>query len=813
MEDAARGVRFISSRSFRMSQLNFSPFRPVSYDTFNLASRLSVDGATRVSGAKAAALEASRNRARQTLDGVTLSDEAVRAFQQNTILKKVQPEITYVTEPPATSQWDLAEWVDGLPRSGCATSDLFGTMNWALGVDFNQKHLAKYYDGSGMDTPPKNKTLLLTETDKTALWARIDATEKNLNERIGAVLRQNDIVLDPNETLHLSVNEQGEIEVGDGIDPMKKAALEHALCRDETLGRDLLLSQAQRRFADTGDFSNDITRHIIFSAADPSSASARSPVGSDGEPLEYSFDFAYRDGSLVRKDGSDPNRLFNNRADVFEGLSALVGFEEPAKDIRSFLGLLETAIDEESTRINSMLEGFFDKVGLGDVTKKLTFSQDASGNIVVEGNIAPSEKKKLTKLINDDPELVEAMKNQKAKMQIAEELNRALDKDSESGLDLNSETFASARRQLLKSYLARSGGMALDSLFLKFDGENGVSSIVQRTESGKEIPNAELQKLLEGFPELEGELRNDIEDRDDEKRYGVGGLSRPNTDPIRTDASAETTSSSTEPLLSYKRGELRNETGEKFDTDRTALTIRNSLTAEDGVITKYHEQFAKYDDDLRIVDFTIRIDDQGRMRIENVKTRGDNVEDNLRAEQMLNNMLGPEQRAWVKEAGLAMLDAHDDEHGDVREFKHSVVISSEIGGEYLFESPDADRAALAEMEQLGGEMVRSFGDFFRNTMNIRDSFDIFWTAEGGLAFDGSELGGRACQIINDVLGGVNERLGAEDPLDESAFEEALPERLQGILEELVALQKAHEKLHAPSLRNQAMLLTVNAAPR
>jgi hypothetical protein len=138
--------------------------------------------------------------------------------------------------------------------------------------------------------------------------------------------------------------------------------------------------------------------------------------------------------------------IFDAESNPYIGLSALLGLDGYYSDKTSLVDSLNTAIQKESNELTKLLDAAINEAKLGDVTKKLTFAEDDEGNIVVEGNISASKRKKLAAIINDDPELVERIKTQKARMEIADGL-------ASEEVDFSKVKYDAARTQLLKNVL------------------------------------------------------------------------------------------------------------------------------------------------------------------------------------------------------------------------------------------------------------------------------------------------------------------------------------------------------------------------
>ncbi len=106
------------------------------------------------------------------------------------------------------------------------------------------------------------------------------------------------------------------------------------------------------------------------------------------DPALESSACSIADGSLIHEGATtEGERIFSERMDSFESLSLLVGLDTPATSMESFTQALGELIETESAALTELLNGALDRAGLGGVKKKITFSTDASGNIVIEGNL------------------------------------------------------------------------------------------------------------------------------------------------------------------------------------------------------------------------------------------------------------------------------------------------------------------------------------------------------------------------------------------------------------------------------------------
>jgi hypothetical protein len=170
-----------------------------------------------------------------------------------------------------------------------------------------------------------------------------------------------------------------------------------------------------------------------------------------------------------------------------------------------------------------------------------------------------------------------------------------------------------------------------------------------------------------------------------------------------------------------------------------------------------------------------------------------------------NTKTGPTIRDVAKEVGLAMLDAHDAEHGDVKEFKHEIVSTS---FNYEILSPDADRAALEEMEMLTWDIGTALGEFFGKTMGIENPFAVIFGSDGMLSLNKGSLSSLETQAVQKVLKEVNKYLTADAAGEDT--EGMLNPVLTDIAEKFVAMKEIQEKLHDKShIPKKGMVFGVN----
>jgi len=472
--------------------------------------------------------------------------------------------------------------------------------------------------------------------------------------------------------------------------------------------------------------------------------------------------------------------IFSNSTNPFTGLGKLLGMEGTFTNKTSFLTALDKQIAEESKELNDILANKLARAGLDHVTKKITFAEDKDGNIVIEGNISAKEKRRLAQIINGEPELADRIKTQKARMEIAEELRKDGTVDPKTGevyrADLSDKKFDAARTQLLSDVLRRHGATLKDAA----------------------NDNEHIKNLLNEFPELADEVEA-YKDR----------LNAPKATPIEGPGEAlkvgeqrEEKSDAVRSLLSMHRGVLAEATDEEPDFRGDLAVIRKAIYEK--IVDKYNEMYSN-DPDWQITKFKMEIDEKGRLKIVDVQTWGDDPKANAQAERVMNIWLdvklgdddeeGPTIREAAQEVGLAILDAHDAEHGDVKEFRHKIITS---GFNYEVLSPDADRVALHEMEMLTRELGSALGNFFGNGLGIENSFGIIFGSKGLLSLDKGTLETVEADAIKQMLAEINDYLTAEEAGEETAGILSSP-ALIGIAEKLLALKEVMGNIHDKSL--------------
>ncbi len=663
---------------------------------------------------------------------------------------------------------------------------------------------------------------VLLRSESLKLQAQAEVGEKSLDERISQALQNNGITLEKGETLNLTVNQKGEVQLGDGItDPERRGKIVAALNGNSGIGEELLLSQARREYLKSGSLTQDSTTWSIMKNAYGKQEGNEPLYGSAFDrnaAEEFELSFSYSDGAVVRDGVADPNRLFSNRMDTFAGLSQLLGFETPTSDMNTFLESLDAMIADEAGKLTTDLNAVIAKAGLGDVTKKITLAEDANGNIVIVGNIRADQKKELAKLINGDKELAERIKTQKARMDIAAELKQSLEDfpdtakgktESErqaiadefyarkNGFDLGSEKLASARKQLLKDYLSKNGGIDLGGIASKFDQATESNQLILRDANGNEKSSDALQSLLAGIPGLDTELSALLGGSNSVTTSAIG-------EAIKTGDSGDENSRGTTALLSMHRGFLSEATDEKPNFDERVRKLRGWINE---LANTWNEKVAGNDDSMKISNYSVRFDDHGRIKIEGLEVQGGDPEQAIKAKQFMQKQVAG-FREYAEELAGEILGAHDEEHGDVQEFKHEITFGTGLTGDWKVVSPDADAAAMKELQTVGNEIGKAFNEFFGSKFKFEDPFAIRFDSEGKLSLLDSNLDDAKTTSVKNVLKMLNERLASDDPLNDDNFETMIPAALKGVMEKLLDLKEIQDKFHEPALKEAGVVFTV-----
>ncbi len=492
---------------------------------------------------------------------------------------------------------------------------------------------------------------------------------------------------------------------------------------------------------------------------------------------EYELQNGVKIGDGTSCASGSANGLFSGSTNSYSSLGRMLGMKGQFFDKTSFLNSLNNQIAGESKALTKDLNAVLKKAGLGDVTKKITFSEDAKGDIVVEGNISTKQKKQIARLVNADPGLAERIKTQKARMEIATEMQN-------DEPDLSDEKFDAARTQILKDYFDKNG-ISLDRIQVE-ETEPGIKNFFLKNDRGNQEFNETFREAMDSCPGLGQEVQAHMERANVTKTRSVA--------PPTGNRTAKNDDPAVRPLLSMKRGALSEATDEEPDFGSQIRSLRESIS--DTIVAEINEIY-KNEPDLQIRDYTIKIDGEGRISITDVKTQGNDPEANLRAASMMNGKINAETRDWAKVLGKDILNAHDDEHGDVAEYKHDVIIGSGANGGYKIESREADEAAMREIQSLTGDISSFLGDFFGKTQDIDQPFSLVFDFNSFSLSDAGSLSQKDTAAVKQVLEDFNKFLANEDTGDDLDAE--LPAKYSGIGDKLIALKEAKGKLHDPSL--------------
>ncbi|MGL4944017.1 MAG: hypothetical protein ACRC46_12600 [Thermoguttaceae bacterium] len=472
------------------------------------------------------------------------------------------------------------------------------------------------------------------------------------------------------------------------------------------------------------------------------------------DTVEISFDVRAAVAAKAAADAGNDDKTY-----AALGKMLGLGGQFSASDKTSLLTSLNSLITNESEQLSKDIGKLMEKAGLGDVTKKITFAEDAEGKIIVEGNIRAKQKKELAKLINDDPSLVERIKTQKARMEIARELEK------ETPV-LNSKKIQAARTQVLKNFL----------------DQNGFSLDEVQANVGNVKESEAFQKFLKSSPEIGHELSVYAE--------------RQNA-PATSDATSEdANSSATRPLLSIKRGIVSEGTNEKRDLSTQAEKFKEFIFLK---LKQYYEE-SKTPTDQQITDFSLNISSTGTLSVSEVKTAaGDDWKSTAAAKKVLTSLFDSAIREGAKYLGEAILEEHDDYHGDVVNYAHNVIIGGlDKSDAYTIQSKDADAAAAREMNELTQDIGVALSNFFGKTLKIDSPFSIVFDMNGGLDLgEGSSLSVNNLRMVKNAIEEVNNFLAAEEAGDDVP-ENAISSELRGVAEKLITLKGVKDKFHDQS---------------
>ncbi|MDR0521061.1 MAG: hypothetical protein LBH00_04305 [Planctomycetaceae bacterium] len=207
-------------------------------------------------------------------DTVTISPEALAYHNQagkEVKVAELPPQYDWVEiPPPVESQfgaWFGSAAVFANPRKELIVPkenyDAFAalekyTAEHSKHTDINawagiSKESATYQTISKIDIFSRAGVLSAYASAKSAL--------ENVDEKIGSILKANNITLSEKETLHFSINQDGKIVVGKGIEESKRKTVENLLNEDITLSR-ALLNTVSFRAAESGE-THGISRAVL----------------------------------------------------------------------------------------------------------------------------------------------------------------------------------------------------------------------------------------------------------------------------------------------------------------------------------------------------------------------------------------------------------------------------------------------------------------------------------------------------------------------------------------------------------------------
>ena len=689
-------------------------------------------------------------------------------------------EITYT--PNSLKAANMPKNVTILPKFDIKTDKFLSStaesQAWAFGQSYNDRfnkgiehssQWLQHYKG------PATGGAHDLRTDHMMIQARLEATERTLNEQIDNALKASGISLAEKDRLDFSIDQFSRITITGGFSDAdgRKQILEDIMNGDDALRSNVFLYMAQKS-AVTGKsslyegteariFDSDTVVEYAYNLAHGNGIAVH-------EGYEWALQFSYQDGKIFQGDDCPEDRVFSGRLDSLAGLGQIIGLEESAaEDIQSFVNALERNIAADTSKLTGLLNAALKKAKLGDVTKKITFSQDAEGKIVIEGNIRDNQKERLAQIINDDSELCELIKTQSAKKAVLAELKGSITDAPEGktatawhkhmdkagyGFDLSKNSLAPAREQLMKNFLDRSG----------------ISMSELQANPDAVFANHEELGEIKGF-------RNEM------------------THLIAQKAKkAASPATESEPLLAMKRGELVEVTNayKGLDVEDEISGLKGYLNEWIADANRWHE-YQTGDTGLDIVGYSLTFDHTGRASLE-VKTADGDPQSAATAKSYLTTYYLKSDT--FQEVGLAILDAHDDEHGDVKEYAHSVIIESGTD-DYRIESEEADQAALAEMETLSQDIGAALGEFFGKTMGMESPFNVLFGSDGLLSLGENSLSSVNLQAAKQVLEDINRYLVADEAGEDT--EGMLSGALTGIGEKLIALKEVQDKIHDKSL--------------
>lgn len=147
------------------------------------------------------------------------------------------------------------------------------------------------------------------------------------------------------------------------------------------------------------------------------------------------------------------DRIFSTESGSVDNLIRFLGIDTINGNAPTLGGSLDLKLESEKTTLAEQFNKVLKEAGLDSEDIEFTLAVGKEGNIVVKGEIGDDKKEILAETIYSAPELLERIKDMLALL----EIRRGIEED----LDLSSGQFASARHQLLKSFLKREADISL----------------------------------------------------------------------------------------------------------------------------------------------------------------------------------------------------------------------------------------------------------------------------------------------------------------------------------------------------------------
>ncbi|MDR2755840.1 MAG: hypothetical protein LBC20_09055 [Planctomycetaceae bacterium] len=193
-------------------------------------------------------------------------------------------------------------------------------------------------------------------------------------------------------------------------------------------------------------------------------------------------------------------RLFSNHPDSADYLTRFFEIDMINANEATLSGSLKLSFESETRELTEILNGLLEEVGLDNETEEILIVEDRNGNIIIEGNIDDTKKKQLAELVNNNKELVERIKDQKAIM----EMIRGL--DPETNLDISSDEFMETKARVLNRFLVKEFGVSLDDITLQNMDDGNISVLIQQDNKDNKMANNQLQFVFDQIPGLKEEL-------------------------------------------------------------------------------------------------------------------------------------------------------------------------------------------------------------------------------------------------------------------------------------------------------------------